>query len=210
MPRSRHSIRCLALVALGLLPVACAAAKPIAQGTPDEERPARRPDAVHVDLPAAIPAPRSVDSSGAVVALREAPSDEDVRDVVVAFVRAVDRGDFEQVQRFVSSDASLLATRLHPARGGLLEFLRARVRTEGVRVAGSEAIRRDQVRVASSSAIPVRRRPTELRDGDRIASAPVELSRLASDRVFGEVIVLVVRPEARGLKIVGYADAELP
>lgn len=185
---------------VGLLLAACGGA-PFETATALPESP-RRPPGVALEPPPAYP--RAVDRAEArgVVALRAPVGDEDVDELVRAYVDAFERGDERALARLVGDDGVVLG-RPGTTRQHLLETwrekLRGRARSPGARPASLGPIERHTYETMDPSGAP---RPAEMRPGDLYVRVPLA-SRVDG---LGDVLVLLLRRQDGALRIVGQAD----
>jgi hypothetical protein len=96
----------------------------------------------------------------------------------------------------------------------LIESWRQRLRAHPYgRLAGVELVRPERVErwesddLGSPDAPP---RPPDMRPGELYVRVPLEASRMAGERFFGDVIVLLVRREEGRYKIAAYGEADAP
>jgi hypothetical protein len=214
---SKHfSVLVVAAGALGA--VACGATQPQGFEVPSiaasGEAPARKPDAVVVERPPAMPgsAASRADARG-VVALREPLGGDAVRDLVFALVDAWQRESIEALASLLTNDAGPFEGRAR-GRGVLVESWRQRMRAHAYgRLAGSDLVRPERIEhwdadELGASGAPAR--PPELRTGEVYVRVPLEVTRLAGEKLFGDVLVLALRREDGKYKIAAYGEVDLP
>ena len=187
---------------------------PLATGLPSSsaEPPPRRPDGVVLEPPAALPGPtRRADANG-VVALREPLSSDLVAEVVEAMADAWERGQLEELVALLATDAGPLDGRTR-GRTALVESWRQRLRAHDyARLVNVEIVRRDRIAHWEWDELggpdsPAR--PRDMRPGEILVRAPIEVTHFGGERLFGDAMVLIVRPEDRKLKVVAYGEVDL-
>jgi hypothetical protein len=169
----------------------------------------RRPDAVVLEPPAAIPVPAGVASAGGVVALREPLPADAVTALVESFVDAWSREALDALVALLASDAGPLEARGR-GKSVLVEGWRQRLHThEYERLAGVEVVRPERIQSWSwddlGAAAAGR---TDVRPGELLVRAPVEVATVGGDRLFGDVLTMVLRLEDGKYKIVAYSETE--
>jgi hypothetical protein len=148
-----------------------------------------------------------------VVALREPLAGDAVRDLVTSLVEAWQRESLDALSALLTSDAGPIDARSR-GRAALVESWRQRLRAHPyARLAGVELVRLERVErwesddLGSSEAPP---RPADMRPGELYVRIPLEASRMAGERFFGDVIVLLVRREEGRYKISAYGEVDAP
>jgi hypothetical protein len=210
----------LAPAGLGLAACALGCSNVATGGRPAEappenasEAPPRRPDAVVLDPPPTLPRPqtRATASSG-VMSLREPLGSEKVIDLVQAFVGAWQRGSLDGLATMLTPDAGPLEARAK-GRGGLLEAWRQRMRAhEYVRLAGMELVRPERIEhweTEDLDAPGAPRRPPEMLPGEVYVRVPLEVTTVAGEKVFDDVLVMILRPDDGRFRIVAYGETGL-
>jgi len=174
----------------------------------------RRPDGVVLDPPPAIPL--ATDRAGArgVVALREPLGDEALFDVVRTFVSAFQHEDIDGLVQLLTFDAVSLDAKGSKSRSVIVEGWRARFRNldyaklVGTEVVDLDAIERYASQTAASANVPYR--PTEMHEGDVLLRIPVAAARVAGERYFGDVIVMLLRREGERYRIAALGEEDAP
>lgn len=196
---------------LGAL-VACAALAACGGGAletaTEMPRTPRRPDGVVLDPPPALPPAQERAAAAPVLALREPPVDQDVEEVVRAYLRAFEREDMDALVQLLAQDAAPIG------RGGgrtqLVELWRGRLKSfEYQKLAGEEVAKLGQLerRSYDAYALPgAGPRPAEMRPGDVMVRVPIATPRVSGEQLFGDVLVLLLRREDGRLRIAGQAD----
>jgi hypothetical protein len=218
--RSRASKRCDrgvgALVGVALGCAACSGAGISAPPpsfaeslSPDGGAPARRPDGVVLEPPPAMPVAAGAASARGVVALREPVSDDAVVRVVEALVEAWQRESLDGLLALVTPDAQSLDARGHPGTA-LAEGWRQRLQAhEYKRLAGIELVRPEQIRRWDYDDLGAKgapARPLEMRPGDLLVRVPFEVTHAAGEKLFGDFLVLVLRPSGAALRVAAYGE----
>lgn len=169
----------------------------------------RRPDGVTLDPPPAMPSASDRMDARGVIALREPFADKDVDDVVAAYVRAFEREDDVALVELLALDAVAIG-RQGSTRQQLIESWRTKIKSfEYQRLAGLEVARLSQIERYTFETLGIvgaPPRPTEMRSGDLYVRVPMVTSRIGSEQLFGDVVVLLLRREDGRLKIAGQAD----
>jgi hypothetical protein len=195
--------------------VACGAAQPPTVDAPGTagsvETPPRRPDAVVVEPPAALPSATSHAEARGVVALREPLAGDAVREAVVQVAEAWQQGSLEALVALLTNDAGAIEARSR-GRGPLVESWRQRLRShEYARLAGVELVRPERIERWSwdelgASDAPAR--PADMRPDEVYVRVPLEVTRLANEKVFDDVMVLLLRLEDGRYKVSAYGEVE--
>ncbi|MGD0527895.1 MAG: hypothetical protein ABSE49_22370 [Polyangiaceae bacterium] len=193
----------------------CGATPPPAVEAPgvaaSAEPPPRRPDAVVVEPPAALPVPASHAPARGVVALREPLAGDALRDAVMQVAEAWQQGSLEALVALLTSDAGAIDGRSR-GRGPLVEAWRQRLRShEYARLSGVELVRPERIERWSwdelgASDAPAR--PAEMRADEVYVRVPFEVTRLANEKVFDDVMVLLLRLEDGRYKVSAYGEIE--
>lgn len=204
-----------AVIAWAAGTVGCGAAQPPTVEAPgalgSAEPPPRRPDAVVVEPPAALPGAASHADARGVVALREPLGGDALREAVVQVAEAWQQGSLEALVALLTSDAGAIEARAR-GRGPLVEGWRQRLRAhEYVRLAGAELVRPERIERWSwdelgASDAPAR--PADMRPDEVYVRAPLEVTRLANEKVFDDVMVLLLRLEDGRYKVSAYGEVE--
>jgi hypothetical protein len=220
---SKHSdlVREILIVVVGALgcsaPLGVGACAPASQGAerpiagPSEPPPPRRPDAVVVEPPPALPSPTERADTRGVVALREPLGGDAVRDIVLAVVQAWQRESLEQLVALLTIDAGPIDARSR-GRSALVETWRQRLQAhEYRRLAGVDVVRAERIERYSRddlSAPDSPARPPDMRPEELYVRIPLEVTRVAGERLFGDVLLLLLRREEGKYKIAAYGEAD--
>lgn len=183
------------------------------QAPSSADPPKRKPDAVVLEPPGAMPVAASRAEARGVVALREPLGSDAVHDVVAALVDAYQRGSIEALTALLTLDAGPIEARAR-GRPALVEAWQKRLKAhEYARFAGVDLVRFDRVEhwdYGDLSAPSAPARPPGMRTDEVFVRAPVEVTHLSGDRVFGDAIVLLLRREGGSYRIVAYGEIDAP
>jgi hypothetical protein len=178
-----------------------------------EEGASRRPDGVVVEPPPAIPSAVERAEARGVVAL-SAPVDEDkIRALVLSVSDAWKRGSLDGLRDLLTPDA----VDIDSSKGGrpaLLDRWKERLgalstdRLPGGSLYALDRLARWTYDDLSDGGAPPR--PASMRRGDVYVRVPFHATHLGPDRVFGDVLVLVIRREGGRLLVAGYGEASDP
>jgi hypothetical protein len=174
--------------------------------------PPRRPDGVVLEPPPALPSPAGTAEARGVVALREPYSDAAVVHLVEALLDAWQRESLDALLALLTPDAEGLDTHAH-GRSALADAWRQRMQAhEYGRLSGRELVRPERIRHwayedLGGKGAPAR--PTEMKAGDLYVRAPLEVTHAAGERLFSDVIVLILRPDQNKLRIAAYGESDL-
>ena len=212
MTTIRVSKRCSVAAACLLLTAACATPSPALQAPSASAEPLpRRPDAVVVEPPPAMPVPAAHAEAQGVVALREPLSSDAVADVVRALMDAWQRESLEALGALLTPDAGPIEARGR-GKGALVESWRQRLRAhpyrhlEGLQLVRAERIEHYAYDELGGPEGPVR--PAGMREGEVYVRVPLEVTQVAGEKYFEDVIVLLLRREEGGYKIAAYGETD--
>jgi hypothetical protein len=174
---------------------------------------ARQPDGVVVDPPALLPSALAHVEARGVVSLREPAGNAAVADLLEAFVEAWEHESIDALVALLAPDASAIDASEH-AHGTLVETWRQRLRAHDyARFAGTEVLRADRIQRwgwDELGAPETPARPAAMRPADVLVRAPLEVTRIAGERVFGDVMVFVLRRQDGKLRIAAYGEIDAP
>jgi hypothetical protein len=178
-----------------------------------DEPPPRRPDGVVVEPPPAMPSAVARAPARGVIALREPLGSDAVRELVTELMDAWVHESLDALVGLLAADAGPMEARSR-GRAKLAEDWRARIqaheynRLEGVELVRPERIERyDWQDLAASDAPP---RPPDMHQDELYVRVPLDVTRAAGEKVFGDVIELLVRIEQGKYKITAYRESDLP
>jgi hypothetical protein len=205
-------------VAIGLPAFGCGGslAEPAGPGPVPEASaapPPRRPDAVVIDPPPLRPPPAVRSGAQGVVSLREPAGRDAVVELVQAFLDAWQRGSLDSLLALSASDAGLLDDPEH-GHAALIESWRQRLRAHDYgRLPVAEIVRPDRIErwdweELGTPATPSR--PPVMVPGEILVRAPLEVTRLGGEKVFGDVVVMILRRQEGRLRIAAYGEADAP
>jgi hypothetical protein len=210
-PRVPKLFEVVGVVAIAAALTACGASQPAVTQAPaaSASAPPRRPDAVVVEPPAAMPPVVTRAEARGVVALRPSLSTEAVRDLVQSLVEAWQRGSLEGLAALLATDAGPIEARAR-GPGALQEAWRQRLRArEYKRLEGLELVRLDRIEhyawaeLGGPDAPP---RPNDMRADEVYVRVPLEVTQVAGERYFDGVIVLMLRADEGRARIVAYGE----
>jgi hypothetical protein len=175
------------------------------------ENPPRRPDAVVVEPPPAMPSAVSRADARGVVALREPLAGDAVGNLVSALVDAWQRESLEALTALLTADAGPIEARAR-GRNTLVESWRQRLHAHPYgRLAGVELVRPERIErweAEDLTAADAPARPPDMRPGELYVRVPLEVSRVAGEKFFGDVIVMLVRREDGKYRIAAYGEID--
>jgi hypothetical protein len=159
----------------------------------------------------ALPSPMERAESRGVVALREPLGGDALREVVFAVADAWQRESVEQLVALLTDDAGPIEARSR-GRASLVETWRQRMHAhEYRRLAGMNLVRVERIERygwADLSAPDAPARPPDMRPDEVYVRVPLEVTRVAGERLFGERLLLLLRREGGKYKIAAYGEAD--
>jgi hypothetical protein len=196
-------------LACGRAPEAVSPTPSSAEGSPSAVT--RAPDGVVIDAPALLPP--SVARSGArgVVSLREPQGQDVVIDLVRTFLEGWQHESLDTLLSLVSPDAGLIDGPDH-GHATLVESWRQRLKAHDYgRLAGAELVLPERIErwewdELGAPAKPAR--PSAMRPGEILVRAALEVTRVAGERVFGDVVTMILRRQGGTLRIAGYGEGD--
>jgi hypothetical protein len=176
----------------------------------------RRPDGVVLDPPtvlSALPAASAHARAEGIVALREPSGADAVVDLVLGFLDGWAHESLDSLLALTTPDAGLLDGPDH-GHATLVESWRQRMHAHDyARLAGAEIVRPERIERWEWDDLgppPAPARPPEMRRGEVLVRAPLEVTRVAGERVFGDVLTLILRREDGKLRIAAYGESDAP
>jgi hypothetical protein len=170
----------------------------------------RRPDAVLLEPVVARPPTVAHADAQGVVALRTPIGEGAVAAVVRGWIDAWQRESLDALADMLSPDAVPIESSHGHGRAALLDSFRQRLQAHDyARLTGLEVLRPDRIERADYedlAAIAGRSRPPEMRPDDLYIRVPLELTHVAGERLFGDVLVFVLRREDGKLRIAAYGE----
>jgi hypothetical protein len=146
-----------------------------------------------------------------VTTLREPVSRLAIVRVVRSVIEAWQSESLEALGALLAADAGPIEGRGH-GRGSLTESWRQRLHAhEYARLAGVQLIREERIEYWSAdelggSSAPAS--PPDMRPDEILVRVPIDRTRVAGERLFGDVLVLVLRRENGELRIAAYGEVE--
>ena len=203
----------IASVALVGCVEALASAEAVQSSGGAEASSGRRPDAVVLELPPAIPSAVGMASAHGVIALRERSAGDSVEAIVKAVVGALQRGSVEEFANLLAVDAGPIDSP-QGGRENLIERWRQLLRGfpstgQWPGIAPSERVERySWDDLAAPSAPP---RPSRMRIGDLYVRVPIEavVGGDPSEPV-SAMVLLVLSREGGSYKVFGFGVATSP
>ncbi len=181
-------------------------------GVPRDREP-RKPDAVVVEPPPAMPSTTSRAYARGVVALREPLGSDAVRELVSALVDAWERESLDALTALLTADAGPFEARAR-GRAPLVEGWRQRLRAHPYgRLATMEVVHPERVERWEAEDLggpDAPARPPDMRPGELYVRVPLEVCRIAGEKLFGDVIVLLLRREEGKYRIAAYGEVDAP
>ena len=171
---------------------------------------ARRPDGVVIEPPAALPAAGVRAEARGVVALREPVANDAVHALVKQILSGFEEKDPTSLEELLADDVAYYVAGRKLAKGQLLEEWRRRLsaldfsRLSGMEVVRFEKIQRfDYDELGGPGETP---RPPEMVPGDLYVKVPIDITQLGGDKFFGDMWILVLRPDSGRLHIVALTE----
>lgn len=171
----------------------------------------RRPDGVVLEPPPALPSAVERAEGRGVVALREPLGGDALREVVLAVVEAWEHESVEQLASLLTDDAGPIEARSR-GRAFLVETWRQRMHAhEYRRLAGVNLVRVERIERfgwEDLSAPDAPARPPDMRPEEVYVRVPLEVTRLAGERLFGDHLLLLLRRERGKYRIAAYGETD--
>jgi hypothetical protein len=148
-----------------------------------------------------------------VVALREPLGGDAVGDLVTAVIDAWQHETVDALSALLTADAGPFGAR---GRGhsALFEGWRQRMHAHqyshlaGVELVRPERVERWDFDDLGAAAAPAR--PPEMHPGELYVRVPLETTRIAGEKLFDDVIVMILRREGGAYKIAAYGEVAAP
>ncbi len=144
------------------------------------------------------------------MALRVPVSRDAVVDLVQTFFDAWERESIDDLVALLTHDAGPLDARAR-GRKVLTDDWRQRMRShEYGRLAGIDVVRPERIERSDADLLAAAGAPGHLdvRPGEMTVRVPVEVPTVGGDRLFGDTLVMILRPEAGQLRIAAYGEVE--
>jgi len=146
-----------------------------------------------------------------VIALREPMAEDAVRAVMEQMAGAWQLGSLEGLLALLTADAGPIDARAQ-GRGPLVEGWRQRLHAhEYARLAGVDLVRPERAERWTWDELggfdgPAR--PADMRPDELYVRAPLEVTYIANEKVFGDEMVLLLRPEDGRYKVSAYGEID--
>jgi hypothetical protein len=161
----------------------------------------------------ALPAASAHARAEGIVALREPSGADAVVEIVEGFLDGWSHDSLDALLALTTPDAGSLDGPDH-GHATLVESWRQRLRAHDyARLAGAEIVRPERIERWEWDELgqpPAPARPNEMHRGDVLVRAPVEVTRVAGERVFGDVLTLILRRAEGRLRIAAYGESDAP
>ncbi len=148
-----------------------------------------------------------------VVSLRAPTGNDAVADLMQAFVEGWEHESIDALVALLTPDAGAIEGPDH-GHAALVESWRQRLRAHDyARLAGAEILRPDRIQRWAwdeLGAPETPARPRGMLPAEILVRAPVEVTRVAGERVFGDVMTMVLRREDGKLRIAAYGEVDGP
>jgi hypothetical protein len=171
----------------------------------------RKPDAVVLDLAPALPRATSRAKAGGVVSLREPLGAAKVTDLVQSFVAAWQHDALDALVALLTPDAGPIEARSR-GRAGLVEGWRQRMHAhEYARLAGMELVRPERIQRWDRDELAAAANPKPSQDllpGEVYVRVPLEVTTVAGEKLFDDVLVMILRPDNGRFLIAAYGEAD--
>jgi hypothetical protein len=196
----------LGLLAISLA-MACGSESTVAPPPSFESSSGRQPGGILLEPEPAQPSPATHSEARGVVSLREPVAASAVARFVEAFLDAWRRESLDELTSMLSKAADVGPIEARGrGREAVVESWRQRLKAhphEYTRLEG-DLVATDRIESWGLDA------ESSLRDnlGDVCVSAPMEVTRTGSDRLFGNFLVMVLRKEQGGLRMVAYGETD--
>ena len=147
------------------------------------------------------------------MSLREPAGNAAVVELLQAFVDGWEHESLDSLAALLLPDASAIDGGEH-GHVSLVEAWRQRLRAHDyARLAGMEVLRPDRIQrwawdELGTPETPAR--PPGMRPADLLVRVPLEVTRIAGERVFGDVMTMVLRREDGKLRIAAYGEIDAP
>lgn len=173
--------------------------------------PPRRPDGVVLEPLPALPRPAARADAHGIVSLREPLGAGKVADVVQAFVAAWQRESLDAMVVLLTPDAGPVEGRAR-GRAGLVEGWRQRLHAhEYARLAGMELVRSERIQRWDRDELGAPGAPKalpEMLPGEVYVRVPLEVTTVAGEKLFDDVLVMILRPDDGNYRIAAYGEMD--
>jgi hypothetical protein len=192
----------------GRAPIEAAASAQSSGAAGARQRP-RAPDGVVLDPLPLSPPPVARGSARGVLALREPTGEDAVVELLQSFLEGWQHESLDALMALVAPDAGLLEGADH-GHAALVDSWRQRLRAHDYgRLDGADLVRPERIErwewdELGMSQTPAR--PASMRPGDVFVRAPLEVTRVGGERVFGDVVVMILKRQNGHLRIAAYGE----
>ena len=203
------------LFAVGVALTACGPPGGLVTASEVPKKP-RQPDGVLVDPSPAVPPALLHAPAKGVINLAEPTSNETLFGLVTTFFTAFQRRDRHLIEEVLSADAVGLDPAQHQNRQAMVQDWDVRMRSHDYSlVKASDLARVERMErfeyedMGVSSSYP---RPPEMRPGDVLIRVPVTapLDPKSGDKLFHDLLILMIRPDGEKLTLAGIAEVDTP
>ena len=186
---------------------------PVGGIDPAASAPPRRPDGVVLEPEALVPAATARAPARGVIALREPAGADAVVELVRGLFDGWSRQSLDAMLAFTTADAGLLDGPDH-GHAAHVESWRQRLHAhEYNRLAGSEIVRPERIERWDWDELgtpPNPSRPSGMHAGEVLVRVPIEVTSIAGERVFGDMLTLVLERQQGRLRIAAYGESDGP
>ncbi len=157
----------------------------------------------------ALPPPVARAEARGVVTLRQPPRDEVVLALVQSFVDGWQQASLDTLVALLAPEAGPIEGRGR-GRSALVDSWRQRLQAHPyARLAGAQLVRADRIgrwdwEELDAPGTPPR--PQEMRPGEIYLRVPLEVTRVAGEKLFGDVMVMLLRADGGKLAIAAYGE----
>jgi hypothetical protein len=177
----------------------------------------RHPDAVVIESPSALPSPSTHAEARGVVTLRPALEPDAIETLVERWLAAWEHESIDGLAALLTDDAEPLDGTGH-GRAGLLEAFRQRFQAHDyTRLAGQPVMRTDRIARweydeldAGDAAGAIGPAVSAVHPGETLVRVPIDVTREAGDKLFGDALLFVVRREDGKLAVTAYGEIDDP
>jgi hypothetical protein len=185
----------------------------VAPAAADPKGPPRLPDGVVVDPPRSVPNAITRGQARGVISLREPPRRDVVVNLLQAFIDGWENESLDALVGLLVPDAGPLDGAEH-GHAALVEGWRQRLRSHDyARLAGLDVLRTERIQSWAWDELGTPEtpaRPTGMHPAEILVRAPLEVTRIAGEKVFGDALMMVLRQADGKLRIAAYGEVDGP